>query len=112
LENLYEKNFFIIVLFIWVSVAISAENVKIIMLEWDVNQESSVIGYNLYRSTVKGEYNNPPINSKIITELTYKDTITLPLDKTLYYTITATNGILESPKSNEVVLEQPSAPTL
>jgi len=111
-ESSMKKIFFLTMFMImFVSVSFAADT-KIVTFEWDASPQGTVIGYNIYQTTVSGEYTQPALNNEPITNTTYQYTIQLPLDLTLYFVLKATNGVLESNKSNEVTLEQPSAPTL
>jgi len=86
------------------------ETTKIITFEWDKTTDVTIKGYHIYRSTESGKYDKY-LNSKMIVGETYTDEVMIPLQQTLYYTIVATNGIIDSDKSNEVKLEKPMTPT-
>jgi len=101
--------FIIVFIFFSVSLGYTGETGKI-TLEWDPSPEESVIGYNIYKTTVSGQYSKTPINENLIQGVTYDDDINIPLKEDIYYIVTCTNGIFESDKSNEVVLEHISAP--
>ena len=90
-------------------ISFSAET-KTVTLMWDMSQDASVTGYNIYKSTESGNYINHD-NTELITSNTYDVVIILPFTETLYFTVTATNGILESDFSNEVILSKPPVPS-
>jgi len=59
-------------------------------LNWSPKSYHSLLGYNLYRSTVPGEYNDPPINSVVITDTVFQDT-GLHATEVYYYAISSVN---------------------
>jgi gliding motility-associated-like protein len=71
-------------------------------LQWIANSEPDLAGYNVYRSTYSMGYSTIPINTSLITSLSYQD-VGLSNGTTYYYVITAldTSGN-ESNYSNEV----------
>ena len=69
-------------------------------LSWTAST-STVVGYNVYRSTTSGSY-GAPLNGSLVTGLTYTDT-TVANGTTYYYVTTAVDGNgNESVVSNEV----------
>jgi len=75
-----------------------------VTLSWKVSKEGQ--GCNIYRSTVSGIYNDPPLNSTLIddptgVEIFYQDT-GLTETVTYYYVITQIRELKESSPSNEV----------
>ncbi|MCK4384804.1 MAG: T9SS type A sorting domain-containing protein [candidate division Zixibacteria bacterium] len=82
-------------------------------LSWSPKTYHSLLGYNLYRSTVPGEHNDPPINSSVITDTVFQDT-GLHATEVYYYAISSVNtsyveGCLSS--DLEVTVGRPSIPT-
>ena len=82
-------------------------------LSWSPKTYHSLLGYNLYRSTVPGEHNDPPINTSVITDTVFQDT-GLHATEVYYYAISSVNtsyvqGSL-SPDL-EVTVGRPSIPT-
>ncbi|MCD6162778.1 MAG: T9SS type A sorting domain-containing protein [candidate division Zixibacteria bacterium] len=70
-----------------------------IYLTWQAPEESSPIGYNLYRSNESGNYGSTPINSEPITTLSFTD---LVFNTDNYYVATALyEDGMESHYSNE-----------
>ncbi|MCK4223746.1 MAG: hypothetical protein KAX39_01110 [candidate division Zixibacteria bacterium] len=59
-------------------------------LSWSPKTYHSLLGYNLYRSTVPGEHNDPPINSSVITDTVFEDT-GLHATEVYYYAISSVN---------------------
>lgn len=77
-------------------------------LQWDPSPSPGVIGYNVYRGTISGgPYTK--LNSSFITELTYTDE-DVQAGQTYYYVATAiaSDGVTESPYSNEASAFVPS----
>lgn len=82
-------------------------------LTWSPKTYHSLLGYNLYRSTVPGEHNDPPINSSVITDQFFLDT-GLPTTQVYYYAISSVNtSYLEGCLSPdlEVTVGKPITPT-
>jgi hypothetical protein len=84
-----------------------------VKLSWSPKIYHSLLGYNLYRSTVPGEYNDPPINSSVITDTVFQDT-GLHATEVYYYAVSSVNtwyveGCL-SPDL-EVTVGRPTIPT-
>src|SRR5207253_78778 len=72
-------------------------------LAWDPNQESYLVGYNVYRSEQSGVFTSPPINgTALVTRTSFTDSTVQP-GRTYYYVVTAvsTDGV-ESGYSNQV----------
>jgi hypothetical protein len=59
-------------------------------LSWSPKTYHSLLGYNLYRSTVPGEHNDPPINSSVMTDTVFRDT-GLHATEVYYYAISSVN---------------------
>ena len=82
-----------------------------VSLSW--NQDTDpVAGYNVFRSTTAGTENTTPINSALVTGLTYVDT-TVTAGTTYFYVVrgVSASGVI-SPNSNEFEAQVPlSAPT-
>jgi hypothetical protein len=82
-------------------------------LSWSPKAYHSLLGYNLYRSTVAGEHNDPPINGSVITDTVFQDT-GLHATEVYYYAVSSVDtsfvqGCL-SPDL-EVAVGRPTAPT-
>lgn len=84
-----------------------------VSLSWSPKPYHSLLGYNLYRSTVPGEYDDPPINGSVITDTVFQDS-GLHATEVYYYAISSVNtsfvqGSLSS--DLEVTVGRPSIPT-
>ena len=61
-----------------------------VTLSWSPKVYHSLLGYNLYRSTVPGVHNDPPINSSVITDTVFQDT-GLHATEIYYYAVSSVN---------------------
>ena len=102
--------FVVCICLFWFPLISFGAETKTVTFMWDISSDPNVAGYNIYKSIESGNYNNPD-NTELITSNTYDVIITLPFTETLYFTVTATNGILESDFSNEVILSKPPVPS-
>ncbi len=84
-----------------------------VTLQWDPSPDSSVVGYNVYRSTRSGT-GYQRLNSSLVSAARFTDA-TLQYDTSFFYVCTAVNGAgLESGYSNEVsyfVRQENAAPS-
>ena len=79
------------------------------LLQWQPVSDSSLTGYNVYRSTsITGTYTK--LNSTPITGISYLDT-TAPAGTTSYYRITAVDPTGESEGTNAAILAVPAVPS-
>jgi fibronectin type 3 domain-containing protein len=83
-------------------------------LAWDVPASGgAATGYNVYRSTVSGQFTTK-LNATPLTTLTYADT-TAVAGTTYFYVVRAVNASGESANSNQVTaaipIPVPGAPT-
>jgi fibronectin type 3 domain-containing protein len=85
----------------------------------DGSPDKGFIGYNIYRGTERGIYDEPPLNKDPLTATSFKDTGAIN-NRTYYYIVRSVNGQvqpwLESPNSEEVTatprhLTPPNRPT-
>ncbi|MGB2768211.1 MAG: T9SS type A sorting domain-containing protein [Candidatus Zixiibacteriota bacterium] len=84
-----------------------------VSLSWSPKPYHSLLGYNLYRSTVPGEYDDPPINGSVITDTVFEDT-GLHATEVVYYSVASVDtsyaqGALSS--DLEITVGRPSVPT-
>jgi hypothetical protein len=84
-----------------------------VVLTWSPRQYHTLLGYNLYRSAIPGEYDGPPLNGWVITDTVFQDT-DLHATEVVYYAVASVDtshaqGAL-SPVL-EVTVGRPSAPT-
>src|SRR5262245_54728998 len=78
-----------------------------IKLAWDPSPDSSVAGYNIYRSQQSGVYSTPVNGSNIITTTSFTDS-GVHSGTTYYYVVTAVNTSgVQSGYSNEVLATVP-----
>ena len=92
---------YLVLLFIlFASVSYAGE--QTITFEWDVNQEISVPGYNLYSSSVSADGPWEVVNDAIIEDTPYSYTYTTGVEAHLWFYIVATDGRNESEPSNVV----------
>ncbi len=74
-----------------------------IKLSWSANTDSSIAGYNVYRSEVSND-NYIMLNDTLLSENFYKDT-SVVFENTYYYTVTAVDiDTVESYHSDEVIV--------
>src|SRR5215813_4220695 len=74
-----------------------------IKLAWDPSPDSSVAGYNVYRSQQSGVYSTPLNGSNIVTSASFTDS-GVHSGTTYYYVVTTVNTSgVQSGYSNEVV---------
>jgi hypothetical protein len=84
-----------------------------VKLSWSPKVYHSLLGYNLYRSTVAGEHNDPPINSSVITDTVSQDT-GLHATEVYYYAVSSVStSYLEGCLSPdlEITVGRPLTPT-
>jgi Cep192 domain 4/HYDIN/CFA65/VesB-like, Ig-like domain/Abnormal spindle-like microcephaly-assoc'd, ASPM-SPD-2-Hydin len=89
------------------SVSGTGQNVHSVTLSWSASASQNIVGYNVFRSTVR---NGPftQINSSLVTNTSYTDTSLQP-GKTYYYVTTAQNSQgTQSPYSNQAQANVPS----
>jgi len=82
-------------------------------LSWSPKVYHSLLGYNLYRSTVPGEHNDPPINSSVLTDTVFQDT-GLHAREVYYYAISSLDTCFVQGGLSadlEVTVGSPSIPT-
>jgi fibronectin type 3 domain-containing protein len=83
-----------------------------VWLTWSPRKYHTLLGYNLYRSTIPGEFDDPPLNGSVITDTVSQDT-GLHATEVVYYAVASVDtsnaqGAL-SP-ALEVTVGRPSAP--
>jgi hypothetical protein len=84
-----------------------------VQLSWSPKPHHSLLGYNLYRSTVPGEYTDPPINSSVMTDTVFEDT-GLHATEVYYYAVSSLDtSYAEGCWSTdlEITVGRPSIPT-
>ncbi len=84
-----------------------------VVLTWSPRKYHTLLGYNLYRSTVPGEYNEPPLNASVITDTVFQDS-GLHATEVVYYAVASVDtshaqGALSS--DLEVTVGRPTMPT-
>jgi hypothetical protein len=91
------------------SVALSGTGTHDVTLAWTASPTSGIAGYNVYRGTSSGGESSTPLNTSPVDGTTFADVNVVAGEK-YFYVVTAisSNGITQSPDSNEASATVPS----
>lgn len=91
------------------TVSLSGAGAHDVILTWSASTTPGVMGYDAFRGTASCGENSTPLNSTPIPGTTYVD-VNVTAGTTYYYVVTAigSNGVTQSPDSNEASATVPS----